>query len=119
MYYLPYKNEGRSNYPKGVYLPMENTASPDWIKTIKLTMVSNSKTLEFQSINEFNSVYPMQVIATVAETHAIIEKSKRTDYLVFPEDRMFPIKMKMYLPKRWVQKNSNTSFSGKGDKGEN
>ena len=119
VYYLPYKNEGRSNYPKGVYLPMENTASSDWIKTINLKMPSNSKTLEFQSINEFNSVYPMKVIATASETHTIIEKSKRTDYLVFPEERMFPIKMKMYLPKRWVQKNSNTTFSGQGSKGEN
>ena len=29
VYYMPYKNEGRSNYPKGVYLKPENTASQD------------------------------------------------------------------------------------------
>jgi len=32
--YLPSKNEGRANYPKGVYLAPENTASDVWLKTI-------------------------------------------------------------------------------------
>jgi hypothetical protein len=31
VYYMPYKNEGRSNYPKGVYLKPDTTASDEWL----------------------------------------------------------------------------------------
>jgi hypothetical protein len=119
VYYLPYKNEGRSNYPKGVYLPVEHTANGDWLNSIHSTMQPNATVKEFQSINEFNSFYPMEVIATENETAGVISKSKRDDYLVFPEDRMYPVKMTNRLPYRWIQKNSYSSFSGKADKGEN
>ena len=34
VYYLPYKNEGRSNYPRGTYLKPENTASSDWLDAV-------------------------------------------------------------------------------------
>ncbi len=118
VYYMPYKNEGRSNYPKGVYPSVENTSSADWLATIKPDMKPNAAVKEFQSINEFNSFYPMEVIATAKETEAVITKSKRDDYLVFPEDRIYPIKMSNRLPYRWIQKANNTSFTGQADKGE-
>ena len=35
IYYMPYKNEGRSNYPKGVYLEPENTASSQWLENLE------------------------------------------------------------------------------------
>ena len=119
VYYMPYRNEGRSNYPKGVYLLMENTAADDWLTAVIQTMTPNAMVKEFQYINEFNSVFPMEVIATAAETNALIVKSKRTDYLFFTEDRMFPIKMKTNIPYRWVQKNTTNTFSGQASKGEN
>src|SRR5665647_1831409 len=31
VYYMPYKNEGRSNYPKGTYLKPDTTASAEWL----------------------------------------------------------------------------------------
>jgi hypothetical protein len=119
VYYMPYRNEGRSNYPKGVYLPVENTASADWLLLANTKMQTNASVKEFQSINPFNSFYPMEVIATADETKSIIEKSKRNDYLVFPEDRMYPVKMKNHLPARWMGKAASSSFSGNAAKGEN
>ncbi|MES2329331.1 MAG: glycoside hydrolase domain-containing protein [Bacteroidota bacterium] len=119
VYYMPYKNEGRSNYPKGVYLPVENTANSDWFNGTNSTMPPNALVKEFQSISEFNSFYPMEVIATAEESAAVVNKSGRTDYLVFAEDRMYPVKMKNRLPYRWMQKGISNSFSGKADKGEN
>ena len=32
VYYLPYRNEGRSNYPKGVYWKPDTTADGTWLK---------------------------------------------------------------------------------------
>ena len=119
IYYMPYRNEGRSNYPKGVYLPVENTAADNWLQTIPKTIATNTIVKEIQSINEFDSFYPMEVIATAKETEAVIAKSKRTDYLVFTEDRIYPIKMQNRLAQRWIQKTSPATFSGMAAKGEN
>ena len=118
VYYMPSKNEGRSNYPKGIYLTAENTASANWIKSINEKMPVNVVVKEIQAINAFNSFYPMEVTATVKETASLISKSNRSDFLVFPEDRMYPIKMTSQLPYRWIQKGIQSSFTGEADRGE-
>ncbi|MEO5995837.1 MAG: glycoside hydrolase domain-containing protein, partial [Chitinophagaceae bacterium] len=117
-YYMPYKNEGRSNYPKGVYLPVQHTASPGWSQSVHANMPPNATVKEIQSIDEFNSFYPMEVIATSKETAALIARRKNPAYLVFPEDRLYPIKLKSHIPYRWIKKGMNLSFTGTADKGE-
>ena len=85
VYYMPYKNEGRSNYPKGVYLQPEHTASANWLNAINTSLV-NPSVVEIQAINTFNSFYPMEVIATAKETEAIKEKNKGKAFVVFRVD---------------------------------
>lgn len=119
IYYMPYKNEGRSNYPKGVYLLPQQTASEEWLKNINEQIPLNTTVKDIQSCDSFNSYSPMELIATVKETAALISKSNRSDYLVFPEDRMYPIKMTHQLPYRWIQKGVQSAFSGQAAKGEN
>ncbi|KQS41670.1 glycoside hydrolase domain-containing protein [Pedobacter sp. Leaf194] len=113
IYYLPYKNEGRSNYPKGVYLKA-NSAPLE--KTNKVA--PNASALEIQSIDAFNSFYPMEVIATAMETRSLRAKHKTDDFIVFREDRRFPIKMQNDLPYRWIEKGISSSFAGSAAKGE-
>jgi hypothetical protein len=111
VYYLPYKNEGRSNYPKGVYLKPD-ALQGEW-KLLSRKAVARS----IEYINAFNNVYPMEVIATKAETDALVAKQRRAPYIVFPEDRKYPIKMTKDLPYRWVA-GENGAF-GAADRGEN
>jgi len=113
VYYMPYRNEGRSNYPKGVYLP---PATSSWQPS------GAAATAEFRTIepiDSFNSYDPMQVIATAKETAAIIKTSGQKEYLVFPEDRRFPIRMKDYLPHRWTSRPYKPSITGSASRGEN
>lgn len=120
VYYMPYKNEGRSSYPKGVYLKPEDTASPEWLALLTNGEPFNpAETKEFQSIDAFNSFYPMEVIATKAETDDLIAASAHAGYIVYPEDRMHPIKMTNDLPQRWSQQGLQKSFSDAAAKGEN
>jgi len=115
VYYMPYKNEGRSNYPKGVYLKPDTTTHA-WAGPTGLRATVRA----IESINSFNSFYPMEVIATGLETKALIAKHASAPYLVFPEDRAYPIKMKYDLPYRWIKRATPGSVSfGKADKGEN
>ncbi|MDQ6609094.1 MAG: DUF6067 family protein, partial [Bacteroidota bacterium] len=117
VYYMPYKNEGRSNYPKGVYLKPESTAAYRWLQSIPQNLSQNAFVKEFQSINAFNSFYPMEVIATEKETAQLLSKNQNRKFIVFPEDRMYPIKMKDRLPYGWMNKELS-SFRGQTNKGE-
>ena len=118
VYYMPSKNEGRSNYPKGSYLSPEKTASAKWLQSVNESMPANTVVKEMQAINALNSFYPMEVTATVKETAALISKSNRSDFIIFPEDRMNIIKMTDRLPYRWIQKGMQSSFAGEASKGE-
>lgn len=119
VYYMPYIDEGPSvYYPKGVYAKPENTADVQWLTKIKYKAANNCRISEIQSVNAFNSFYPMEVIATAAETKNLLAKNKNNSFLVFPEDRMHAIRMKNDLPQRWILKGIQTSFSDTASRGE-
>jgi len=118
VYYMPYVDEGTANYPKGIYQKPENKADAQWLSNIKANLKDNTAVTEIQSVNAFNSFYPMEVIATAAETKALIAKNSGNSFLVFPEDRLHSIKMKTDLPQRWIQKGVQSTFSDTALKGE-
>ncbi|MEJ5996118.1 glycoside hydrolase domain-containing protein [Pedobacter sp. Du54] len=113
-YYEPYKNEGRSNYPKGVYVKQQKTSLANANR-----IPINTKVVEIQSINAFNSVYPMEVIATADEVKKLKAKYAEPAYLVFPESRNYPIVMQNDIPQRWIINGVKKTFSDKALRGEN
>ncbi|WP_345157797.1 glycoside hydrolase domain-containing protein [Flavobacterium ginsengisoli] len=118
VYYMPYVDEGTANYPKGIYQKPEDKADAKWLSNIKANLKDNAAVTEIQSVNAFNSFYPMEVIATAAETSALVAKNSGNSFLVFPEDREHSIKLKSDLPQRWIQKGVQNSFSDTAMKGE-
>ncbi|SDP20491.1 hypothetical protein SAMN05428975_0689 [Mucilaginibacter sp. OK268] len=118
VYYMPYKNEGRSNYPRGIYLKPENTASSAWLNSLGANIPA-ATVKEFQSIDAFNSFYPMEVIATKNETDALIAKHKNESFLVFPEDRLNSIRMTKDLPQRWIEFGPQSKYTSATLRGEN
>ncbi|MES2378304.1 MAG: glycoside hydrolase domain-containing protein [Bacteroidota bacterium] len=117
IYYMPYKVTARSNYPQAVYIKMPNTTSETWLsKTGKTT---SATVLYLESVNAMNSFYPMEVIATGKEVQNLLQVNADKPYLVFPEDRLHPIKMQHDIPQRWVQKGTTTKFADVALKGEN
>ena len=120
VYFMPYRNEGRSNYPKGVYLPAETAAGNAWWSKVQQAAAKpNAFCNEIQSVDAFNSFYPMEIIATAAETKNLQKKYAGAAFVVFPEDRMHPIAMKTDLPQRWISKGPSAVFTGTADRGEN
>jgi len=120
VYYMPYKNEGRSNYPRGVYLKPEATASAGWLSTLSsANNIPSAQVKEFQSIDAFNTFYPMEVIATKAETDKLLDKYRAEPFLVFPEDRIYSIRMTDDLPQRWIERGPQSKFIGEASRGEN
>jgi len=120
VYYLPYKVNRKSNYPNVVYLKPEHTASHDWLQSVQDGKnIEEARVVSIQSINAINGFYPMEVIATRVEVNNLIGQNVGESYLVFPEDRLYPIRMKHDLPQRWILNGSKNVFSGEAERGEN
>jgi hypothetical protein len=121
VYYLQNAGSGRSNYPKVTYPPFENTAAPAWATahpTSGDAGLPAAKVVEFQAIDELNSFFPMEVIATADEVRQLLAAHASASYLLFPEDRRFPIKMTDDLPLRWIRAGVGGPFTGSAERGE-
>ena len=127
-YYLPYRLAGSRNYPHAAYLAPESTAEPEWL--VRNGMAAAGSRIqdqkkwpraivsEFQSIDEFNSFFPMEVIATAEETRSLLAAHPAALYLLFPEDRKYSIRMTDDLPLRWIRKGPQKEFRGEAARGE-
>jgi len=136
VYYLPYERAlSWGSYPDYVYPGPENLLSSGdkfvfltWLGRNGLTADRLAKkpwrslpqagVVEIQAVNEFNSFYPMEVIATAAETQDLIARHPDAPFLLFPEDRSFPIKMTDDLPYRWIGMGVRDTFQGQVSRGE-
>jgi hypothetical protein len=120
VYYLLYRTKGSSNYPKGTYLPAEQTAAPDWLAAMEKRLPSElpqARIVGFQSIDLFNRFYPMEVIATAGEI-ARMRRAHPGTLLLFPEDRLRPIRMRTDLPAHWAASGPRTRYAGAAGRGE-
>ncbi len=128
VYYMPYRNEGWWAFPSVVYLPPEETADPAWRRRCGLEKqtagaavlndLPEAPVVELQAINDFHRFDPMELPATTAETTAFLQQAGDRPYLVFPEDRRFPIRMPDMLPLRWVLREPTQVFRGAAERDE-
>ena len=123
IYYLKNVMSGSPYYPTVNYPAFENTASADWVKKSKLSgqkapALPAAKVVQFQAINELNSFYPMEVIATSNETARLLKEHPGEKYILFTEDRKFPIRMTTDIPYKWIADDRHDFFNGQADKGE-
>lgn len=61
-----------------------------------------ARTTHIQSVNDFHSFFPMEVIATEEETAAFMA-DQPNGWAVVPEHRDYPVRMRGYLPQHWVK----------------
>jgi hypothetical protein len=130
VYFMPYKSEGRKNYPNVKYDPPQATADLAWLaKTgiLKNTIAGahdplndlpQAKVVEFQSADEFSAFTPMELIATAKETEDLLAAHPAAPYLLFPEDRKLSIRMTGDLPYRWISAGPQGTFHGEAARGE-
>ncbi len=128
VYYMPYKSEGRKNYPNVRYDPPVLTADPVWLAAIGLTpdklaalrpdAFPRAEVLSLQSADEFNAFTPMELIATAKETKDLLAAHPAAPYLLFPEDRALSIRMTDDLPARWAGGGPGGTIRGEAARGE-
>ncbi|MBB6502268.1 glycoside hydrolase domain-containing protein [Pedobacter cryoconitis] len=118
IYYMPFHVKPGSNYPTAIYLKPSDQAAAAWKNGIPAKSL-NARIDYLESYNQLNNFYPMEVIATAKETENLVLKDKNQPYLIFPEDRLHPVKMENDLPQRWVIKGSSNTFTDTTSRGEN
>ncbi len=107
VYYLPWQTSGGS-YPKLAYLP---PAAPEMRGTM-FADAPRARTTRIQSMNDFHSFFPMEIIATGAETHRFMQGAPN-GWRVMPEHRDYPIRMRHYLPKHWTDRGPTSVFESR------
>jgi len=122
-YYLPYKPDSTYGSYMYDYLKPENPPDKKWLKDMNFmdsTQISNIEVavcLELQARTAFDSFYPMEVIPTQIEKAGFLNNNP-SDYLVFTEDRKYPIRMKRDIPLKWIQDSINHTFYGEAQRNE-
>jgi len=121
-YYLPYAiQKDYGFYNKGYLRPEES--SEEWVKKYQLEVpevinkLADARVKTIQSRTEFDSFYPMEVIPT-KEEKTIFLSGKDQDYLLFPESREHPIRMKDEMPLKWITAGTMNEFQGEALKNE-
>ncbi len=123
VYYMPFASKGR-NYPVVTYQSPEAGAEAGWkARTQKALLRSDQKLpqaamVEMQSIDSFNSFFPMEIPATPEETDRVILAQPGSKFLIFPEDRSNPIRMKDSIPQKWIAGGLKPILEGRAERGE-
>src|SRR5512138_2637821 len=74
VYFMPYRSEGRKNYPNVKYDPPQTTADPAWLAAVAAVpsdALPEAAFAELQSADAFSAFTPMEIIATAEETKTL------------------------------------------------
>ena len=118
-YFLPYDPPDTGPFGEaGPYFPPVETADPAWREGVgDFTKLPQAEVVEIQARGGFHRMDPIEVIATAAETEALVA-GNAGEYLLFPEDRRYPIRMFEDLPHCWIERGPKTEFGGEAQPGE-
>ena len=122
IYYLPLRPHGNLNDASG-YVPYRCDAETIWLEQNRLKSenawrnLPAATVLDFQARTEFDRFDPMEVIASASETKELLAHNPQP-LLLFPEDRLYPIRMQQDLPVRWIKSGPKSEFAGTAQRNE-
>ncbi|MEZ4417753.1 MAG: DUF6067 family protein [Gemmatimonadota bacterium] len=110
VYYLPWETNG-GYYPRVTYLQRWGEPDPAWERRARAEAdeLPRAQVTALQSVDEFHSFFPMEVIATPGEAAAFL--AAQGGWAVVPEHRDRPIRMRRFLPLHWVRQGPAETFA--------
>lgn len=93
--------------------------TPELLKTgQKWKALPQASVTEIQARADFDRFDPMELVATREETDKLVALHAGAPFLLFPEERQFPIRMTDDLPLRWVVNGPCAEVQGEAERGE-
>ncbi len=120
IYFLPYQEPTHWAGDPGTYFPPRETKDTAWREKARSNAAQfpQARLVAIESKSAFDSMYPMEVPMTGAEMADFLKQHTADEYLVFPEDRSRPIRMRDELPYLWLNRDLAAGFSGTARPGE-
>ena len=115
VYYMPYVTEGWWAFPSVRYILGEEQNATEWTHWRDFP---KAELQEIQAINDFHRFDPMELPATREEMASFLRQHEDLPFLLFPEDRRYPIRMKDELPLRWIEAGPAKPLHGQPLQGE-
>jgi hypothetical protein len=114
VYYMPWQSTG-GYYPTITYPDLASTPDPDWAvraRTAGSAALQQGRTTRIQSVDDFHSFFPMEVIATPEETAAFMSGAPE-GWRVFAEQRDRPVRMRHRIPQHWAGQAASRAFESR------
>lgn len=128
VYSMPSSLAGSPYFPSGAYQPAKETADAAWRSRLGLAKESpergdwrklpRAELIALEAIDEHDKFTPMERPATTEQLEKVLSDHAQAAYLLFPEDRLYPIRMKDHLPRRWAETGPGDAFEGRASRGE-
>ncbi|NOR33341.1 MAG: hypothetical protein GQ579_01535, partial [Bacteroidales bacterium] len=117
LYYLPFQvQEGWGFYSKD-YFPREGKPDPEWIGQLRPEAVPTARLERFEARTASDNFFPLEVIPFKSEKAAFLEDHPGS-FLLFTEDRQFPVRMLDEIPLKWIQQPRLNHFEGIAQRNE-
>ena len=115
LYYLPFADNQNAGSYSGGYVSAQSTAGSVWLSSNGLPANASSlpaaTAVQIEARLPIDNFWPMEVPMTTAEKNTFLA-AHPDGYLVFPEDRLDPIKMTDQMPYRWLAAQPTNTFAG-------
>ncbi len=123
IYYQPYLNNGRSNYPTVTYATPKDSADPAWAKKVGAhasawKRLPQATVLRDEAVDDFDAYTDMERTATPQELQHLLAANAGSPLLLFPETRGHPVRMFDQLPERWAVRGAGGALTDTAQRGE-
>ena len=117
LYYLPFQvQEGYGFYGKD-YLPGEGKPDPKWLEQLHPDAVPPATLDRLEARTNMDNFFPMEVIPFASEKADFL-KDHPDPFLLFTEDRLYPVRMPDEIPLKWIQDPKLNHFEGIAQRNE-
>jgi hypothetical protein len=114
VYYMPWSSSG-GYYPRITYPDLALEIDASWQRSVLFSSPADlprARATHIQSVNEFHSFFPMEVIASEDEAADIMSRATE-GWALIPEHRDYPVRMRYYLPRHWVDRTETDGFQSR------
>jgi hypothetical protein len=111
VYYMPWRSTG-GYYPTVTYPDLSGEPDADWVAAVRATSpesLPRARATRIQSVDEFHSFFPMEVIAT-PEERATFMAGAPDGWRLVAEHRDYPVRMRHLLPWHWTRRSPDGPF---------